>query len=214
MSPPGATGRCRSAAAAVGGAARIDDDDLLLGPGLLGGADAVERHRMGLGHVAADDEDHVGEVDVVVAAGRAVAAEAGAIAGHRRGHAQPAVGVGVVAAEMALEQLADQVDRLGVELAAAVEGDRLRAVRVEDVGEDSRRRSAERCPSRRPETDRAAATQDAAAVRRSGVWMVGPSCAPLRTDPAQVGRRVLDAADARRCRAGDPSNRSRQPTPQ
>ena len=40
---------------------------------------------------------------------------------------------------MALEQLADQVGRLGVELPRAVEGDRLGAVGVQDVGEDLRR---------------------------------------------------------------------------
>ena len=37
---------------------------------------------------------------------------------------------------MALEELADQIDRFGVELAAAVEGDRLGAVGPEDGGED------------------------------------------------------------------------------
>ena len=130
----GASGRWRLASRAVG--VRRGSMTATYRSGLaLRGPDAVEQHGVRFGHVAADDQDHVGVLNVVVAARRSVAAEAGAVAGHGGGHAQPAVGVGVVGVQSALEELADEVRGLGVELAAAVEGDRIGAVGVQDVGE-------------------------------------------------------------------------------
>ena len=65
----------------------------------------LEQHRMALGRVGADQQHQIGQIEVVVAAGRAIGAEAAGIAGHRRTHAEARVGVEVVAAQGALEQL-------------------------------------------------------------------------------------------------------------
>src|SRR5207237_4747902 len=118
------------------GAPRVDDHHVLLGPGLLAGANAIERDRVSLGHVAADNQNDIGQFDVVIASGRAIAPQAGAIAGDSGSHAQPAVGVGIVATDTTLEELVDYVNGLGIELAAAVESDGVRTVAMQDVGEN------------------------------------------------------------------------------
>ena len=48
----------------------------------------LEEHRMALGGVGADQQHQGGGVEVVVAAGGAIGAEAAAVAGHGRTHAQ------------------------------------------------------------------------------------------------------------------------------
>src|ERR1035438_9758134 len=88
---------------------------------------------MVLGQVRAEDEEGVGVGDVVVTGRRAVAAQTGLVAGHGAAHAQAAVGVPVVAAQIALEELAREVTGLRVELAGAVESDGLGTVLVEDA---------------------------------------------------------------------------------
>src|SRR5207245_2633276 len=50
------------------GTARVDNNDLLGGPRLLARANAVEGDGVGLGHVAADDENDIGQFNVVIAA--------------------------------------------------------------------------------------------------------------------------------------------------
>ncbi len=71
------------------GAAWIDDDDAHLRPRGLRCLQATEQHRVGIGHVAAGDQQHVGLLDVLVRAGWGVGAEAALVADHCRGHAQP-----------------------------------------------------------------------------------------------------------------------------
>src|SRR5262249_39080848 len=105
-------------------AARVNNDELLLRPDFLAGTYTVEEHWMRLGHVAADDEENVCQLNIVVTAGRPIAAEARAISGYGGGHAEPAVGVGVVAAQVPFEEFRYQVRGLRIELSAAVEGDR------------------------------------------------------------------------------------------
>ena len=56
MSDPGCNGDVQVGDRARRRASRIDDDDLLLGPILLADAQPVERDRMGLGQVGADDQ--------------------------------------------------------------------------------------------------------------------------------------------------------------
>ena len=90
---------------------RVHDDQLDAGVRLVPGLDPVERDRMGLGHVAPPDQHAIAVVDVVVAGRRAVGAQAGAVPGDGRGHAEPAVGVGVVRADRTLEELDRQVRR-------------------------------------------------------------------------------------------------------
>src|SRR5207245_2393533 len=115
---------------------RVDDDDALPRPCFLAVANSVERDRVGLGHVAAEDEDDVGQLNIVVAAGRSVTTQTRPVTGHGGGHAQPAIRIGIVAAETAFEELVNHINGLGVELAAAVKGNGLRAVGVQDIGED------------------------------------------------------------------------------
>ena len=115
------------------------------------GFDAVERHGEGVRHVAAPDDHAIAQVDVGVATRRAVGAEARLVARHGRRHAQPAVGIGVVRADRSLEQLHGQIARLTVELAAAVEGHRVRTVPVDDFPEPRRRPAKRVRPAHRPE---------------------------------------------------------------
>src|SRR6516225_3029057 len=106
--------------------AGVGHDDIESRPGLLRSTDPVKCYRVRLGHVTADDEDHVGQIDVVVAAWRAVTPQAGSVAGYGRRHAEPAIRVRVVCADVPLEKLAGEVGGFRVELAAAIEGDRFR----------------------------------------------------------------------------------------
>src|SRR5262249_52351710 len=62
--------------------ARVGDDDLAVGVSLACRLDAIEKDRVGLRNVAADDEDDIGVIDILVAARRAIAAQAAAVAGH------------------------------------------------------------------------------------------------------------------------------------
>ena len=87
----------------------------------------LEEHRMALGGVGADQQHQGGGVEVVVAAGGAIGAEAAAVAGHGRTHAQARVGIEVVAAEGALEQLVGGVVVLAEELAGAIDRQGARA---------------------------------------------------------------------------------------
>ena len=89
----------------------------------------LEQHRMALGRIGADQQHQIGQIEVVVAAGRAIGAEAAGIAGHRRTHAQTRVGVEVVAAQGALEQLVGCVVVLREELTGAIDRQRLRPLR-------------------------------------------------------------------------------------
>ncbi len=115
-----------------GGAARIDHDDL--GAALAPVLDhALEQHRMTPGGVRADEDDEVGRLEVVVGAGHGVGAEGAAMAGHRGGHAQPRIGVDVGRADEALHQLVGDVIVLGQQLAGEIEGDRVRAVTLDDA---------------------------------------------------------------------------------
>ena len=84
----------------------------------------LEEHRMAFGGVGADQQHAIGQVEVVVAAGRAIGTEAAAIGGDGRAHAQPGIGIEVVGAQGALQQLLGDVVILREKLTAAVHGDR------------------------------------------------------------------------------------------
>ena len=179
-------------------------------PALL---DPVERHRMRLDHVRADDEDQVGMIDVVVAGGRAVGAEAGHVSQRGRGHAEPAIGIGVVRAQEAFEQLDREVGRLAVELAAAVESDGVGTVAAHDVEQPLGGESPALGPTW---------TARKSSPRRARIWgwvnRSGGCCdcgnkAPL----AQMPPRLAAASATPFTRSTVPyaaSAHSRQPTPQ
>ena len=117
------------------GAARVDHDDLQIRVLRAGILDAAEDDRMGVGGVAAGDEQAVRLVDVGVAGGRRIGAQRLLVAGDGRRHAQPRVGVDVVGADQSLGELVEDVIVLGQQLARDVEGHRIRAVLANDPRE-------------------------------------------------------------------------------
>ena len=73
---------------ARGRAPWIDDDD----PGAMrvpGGGEPLVQHRVTPGCIAADQNDQIGRLDVVVAAGDDILAKGADVAGNTRRHAQP-----------------------------------------------------------------------------------------------------------------------------
>ena len=117
------------------GAPWVDDDDRHLGPRRLGRFQATEQDRMRVGHVAAGDQQAVGLLDILVAAGRGVGTQAALVADHRRAHAQARVAVDVVGADQGAGQLVEGVVVLGQQLAGDVEGHAVRAVLADGLGE-------------------------------------------------------------------------------
>ena len=114
------------------GAARIDHHDL--GAAFAPVArHALVQHRMAPGGVGADQDEQIGLVEILVAAGHHILAEGAAVAGDGRGHAQPRIGVDVGRAEEALHQLVGDVIVLGEQLAGEIEGDRVRPVALDDA---------------------------------------------------------------------------------
>ena len=105
--------------------ARIDDDERRVRDW-----PASRRQRIGWlsAMLAPISRIDVGAVEVLVGAGRAVAAERPLVAGHRGGHAERRVAVVVARAEAELHQLAERVELLGHELAGADDADRVGAV--------------------------------------------------------------------------------------
>ena len=129
---PGRDGKKEVGILRGGGAARIDHDDLGAALALVPDH-ALEQHRMAPGGVRADQDEEVGGVEVLVAAGHGVGAEGAPVAGDRGGHAQPRVGVDISRADEALHQLVGDVIVLGQELAGEIERDRVGAVAIDDA---------------------------------------------------------------------------------
>ena len=94
---------------------------------------ALEQHGMTPGGVGADQHEQIRLVEVLVAAGHGVGAESAAVAGDRRCHAEPRVGVDIGRADKALHQLVGDVIVLGQHLAGKIERDRVGAVTRDDV---------------------------------------------------------------------------------
>ncbi len=117
------------------GAARVDHDPLLLGLGTPRVFEATEQHRVGPGHVAADDEHRARMVQVFVAARRRVGAERAFVAGHCTAHAKARIGVDIVGAEQPLAQLVEGVIVLGEQLPAEVQADGIGPARACDIGQ-------------------------------------------------------------------------------
>ena len=107
------------------GGARVDHHKAH-GPGVPFAAlqQPLEKHRMTIGGIGADQQHAIGQVEVVVAAGRAIGTEAAAVGGDGRAHAQPGIGIEVVGAQGALQQLLGGVVVLREKLTAAVHSDR------------------------------------------------------------------------------------------
>ena len=114
------------------GPARIDHHDARAAL-LLVGEHALVQHRMAPGRVGADQHQQIGLVEIFIAARHRVGAERAAMAGDRRGHAEPRIGIDIGAADKALHQLVGDVIVLGQQLAGEIERDRARAVARDDV---------------------------------------------------------------------------------
>ena len=182
-SAPGASGRCRSAVSARRGAARIDGDDL--GAALLARRhQALIEDRMAPGHVAADQDDQIGFLQILVAARHHIFAEGAHMAGDRGRHAQPRIGVDIGRADEAFHQLVGDVIILGQELAGDIEGDRVRPVRgadAEELAGDEVERLVPVAPPGRAIVG---------VVRRSGSASVSFERRALRAQPPEIGGMV------------------------
>ena len=77
----------------------------------------LAENRVIVGHVRADQQDHVGALHVFIVAGRAVASKRKLVAGNGRRHAQSRVAVEVVRTETELHEFAQRVEFLGDQLA-------------------------------------------------------------------------------------------------
>ena len=116
---------------------------------LRGRREALVEHRMAPGEIRADQHDEIGQLEILVGAGHGVGAEGALVAGDRRGHAQPRIGVDVGRADEALHQLVGDVVVLGQHLAGDVEGDAVRPVLGDRVARSAARRDRARRPSSR-----------------------------------------------------------------
>jgi hypothetical protein len=119
--------------------AGIGDDDLQFRIGRPRILDAAEEDRVRHRRVGAGDEDEPGLPDVRVAARRRIGAEGLLVAGDRRRHAEPRIGIDVVGADQPFGQLVEDVVVLGHQLAGNIEGDRVRTVGADRLGKTSGR---------------------------------------------------------------------------
>ena len=99
------------------GAARVAKDDLERGVGGFGVFNAPEQNWVGIGGVAAHNEQALRVVNVVVAGRWRVSAQRLLVAGHGAAHAQAGVGVDVVGADQSFGQFVENVVILGQQLA-------------------------------------------------------------------------------------------------
>ena len=164
---------------------RIDDDDAQAGPLLARGNQALVEHRVAPGEVRSDEDDEVGLLQILVAAGHHVGAESTAVAGDRRRHAQARIGVDIGRADEALHQLVGDVVVLGEQLAGNVEGDRVRPVLGDRTSETAGDRVEGHVPADAPAADLG---MEQAAVEVDGF---GEGRA-LGAQPAEIRRMVRD----------------------
>ena len=82
--------------------------------------------------IGADEEDDIGNLHVLVGAGRAVGAEGKLVAGDGTGHAERGVAIEVAGAEAKLDEFAEGVELFGEELAGADDAEGIVAVLLLD----------------------------------------------------------------------------------
>ena len=115
-------------------APRVDHDDFGAARPLVGDH-ALIQHGMAPSRIGADENDEIGEIEVGIGAGHGIGAEGTAVAGDRRRHAQPRIGVDIAGADEALHQLVGDVIVLGQQLAGEIEGNRIGTVFCNGPGE-------------------------------------------------------------------------------
>ena len=74
----------------------------------------LEKHGMIRRHIRADNQEHIGVLDILVARRRAIRTERLDITYHCRRHAEPAVCVNIIGAEEPLEQFVENIGGFGV----------------------------------------------------------------------------------------------------
>ena len=84
-------------------------------------------------HIRADNQEHIGVLDILIARRRAIRTERLDIPYHRRRHAEPAVRVHVIGTEKSLEQFVEEVGGFCIQLSRAIEGNRVLAVLQLDI---------------------------------------------------------------------------------
>jgi hypothetical protein len=119
------------------GAAGVDDNDSRAARPLVLDH-ALKQHWVAPGRVRADQDEKVGLVEILVAAGHGIGAEGALVAGNGGGHAQARIGVHVRRADEAFHQLVGDVIVLGEKLTREIEGDRIGPVPREDAFESGR----------------------------------------------------------------------------
>lgn len=117
------------------GAARIDDHDAQLRPCRLGRRDAPEQDGIAPGEVAADENQEVAALEILVGAGYHVLAEGTDVGGDRARHAEPRVAVDVAGAEDPFGDFVRGVVTFGRLLPGDVERDALLAEALEGSAE-------------------------------------------------------------------------------
>ncbi len=117
--------------------ARIDDDDAHVRPRRFCGGQPLVDDGMAPGEVGAGEHHEVREFDILIGPGHGIGAEGAAMPGHRRGHAEPGIGVDIGRTDEALHQLVGEVIILGQQLAGDVEGDGIRSVLGDRFGKTS-----------------------------------------------------------------------------
>ena len=201
---PGRSGRCRSAISHV--AVRRGSMTTTLHAGRA----PCARHRCAgrapgwhQAEIGADQHDEVGELEILVVAGHHVLAEGALVAGDRRRHAEPRIGVDVGGADEALHQLVGDVVVLGQQLARDVERDGVGPVLGDGVREASRRPGRAPRPSRRARPPIVGMEQPALERQRLAQRRA------LGAEPAAIGRVVADRRRSRR-RLGRRASRRRR----
>ena len=196
---PGLSARCRSAMSQVSVRRGSITTTFMSRPRALGRLEALEQHRMAPGEIAADQHHEIGQLEILVEARHGVAAEGALVAGHRRGHAEPRIGVDVGGAEEAFDQLVGGVIVLGQQLARDVEGHGIRPVPGDDLAK-ALRHGIERA---RPTTRDGRRSRDGAAGLRATAsrpaprpwsragrdWPDGPDRPRSRRRPARPASR-------------------------
>jgi hypothetical protein len=116
------------------GAARVDNDDLEIGPPRLRVLDAPEEHRMRPRRIRSGDEEAIRELDIVVARGRGVRAEGRLVACDRARHAKARIRIDVVRADQRARELVEREVVFGEKLARNVEADGIGTVLLDRLG--------------------------------------------------------------------------------
>ena len=133
MSPLGATARCTSATIAV--LVTRGSTAITVAPAACAGEHPRHEERVVVGDVRAPEHQHVGLLEVVVAARWSVGAEAELVARDGARHAQGGVAVEVAHAHAEPHELAERVELLGDELAGGEDRHGVGSVDLDDLPE-------------------------------------------------------------------------------